>query len=300
VDYTGLSYEKLRGPTGIPWPVTEGAPEGTDRLYTDAVFPTHTDVCETYGHDLLTGGAVTQSEHRAQEPGGRAKLRGADYAPAHEEPSEEYPLLYTTGRTVYQFHTRTKTGRARSLQDAAPDAWVEISDVDAERYGIAEGDVVRVESPRGAIQVRARVGPVRPGAVFAPFHYGSWDPDGVAPDDADPGGTEPHGAGRQANELTMTVWDPVSKQPCFKTAACRIRKVADATGASPAPTTAASAPSADPSPAAASGLASGRGRRRIPPTAGGLPTSSTVVATPHYPNDPALGTSHPAPTTEES
>ncbi len=63
VDYTGLSYDKLRGPSGIPWPVNEEHPDGTDRLYADGVFPTDTDYCETYGHDLLTGGTVT--EHRA-------------------------------------------------------------------------------------------------------------------------------------------------------------------------------------------------------------------------------------------
>lgn len=270
VDYTGLSYAKLRGPTGIPWPVNEQAPDGTDRLYTDPVFPTETDQCETYGHDLLTGGAVTEQEHRALAPRGRAFLKGCPYTPAHEEPSEDYPLLFTTGRTAYQFHTRTKTGRARSLQAAAPDAWVELSATDATAHGIAEGDVVRVESPRGAIEVRARVGAIMPGAVFAPFHYGSFDLDGVSPD----------GQHRQANELTMTVWDPVSKQPVFKTAACRVRRVTGGDGPAPAPTTTASAPV-------------GPG---VPPTRGGEPTSTAVVDTPLYPNDPAQRTAGPAPT----
>jgi anaerobic selenocysteine-containing dehydrogenase len=274
VDYTGLSYDKLRGPTGIAWPVNEQAPEGTDRLYTDPLFPTDTDECETYGHDLLTGGAVTEQEHRAIAPAGRAFLKGAAYTPAHEEPSDEYPLLYTTGRTVYQFHTRTKTGRSTSLHDAAPDAWVELAAPDAEHLGIAEGDIVRVESPRGAIEVTARVGHIMPGAVFAPFHYGSWDLDGVTP----------AGQSRQANELTMTVWDPVSKQPYFKTAACRVTKVRDGDGASPAPTTAASAP-----------VSSAAGA--VPATEGGAPTSMAVLDdTPHYPNDPAAGTDAPAPT----
>jgi anaerobic selenocysteine-containing dehydrogenase len=217
VDYTGLTYDKLRGPTGIPWPVTEEHPDGTERLYGDGVFPTDTDYCETYGHDLVTGAAVTAQEHRAMAPRGRAFLKGAPYLPPHEEPSEDYPLLYTTGRTVYQFHTRTKTGRSRRLDDAAPDAWVELAAADADRLGVRDGDWVRVESPRGAIEVRARIGPVMEGAVFAPFHYGHWDPTGLAPD-------PDH---RQANELTMTVWDPVSKQPTFKTAACRVRRVSD-------------------------------------------------------------------------
>ena len=160
-DYTGLSYDKLRGPTGIPWPVNERAPDGTDRLYADGVFPTDTDYCETYGHDLLTGGAVTEQEHRAMHPAGRAFLKGAAYTPPHEEPGEEYPLLYTTGRTVYQFHTRTKTGRCRQLNDAAPGrVGGAVARRDADRLGIDEGDVVRVESPprrdRGAGPGQAR------------------------------------------------------------------------------------------------------------------------------------------------
>ncbi|MEV8378787.1 molybdopterin oxidoreductase family protein [Kribbella sp. NPDC056861] len=271
VDYTGLSYDKLRGPTGIPWPVNDQAPEGTDRLYTDAIFPTDTDYCETYGHDLLTGAAVTEQEHRALRPDGRAFLKGAAYTPAHEVPSDDYPLLFTTGRTVYQFHTRTKTGRSRSLHDAAPEAWVELSVADAARLGITEGDVVQVESPRGAIEVQARVGQVMKGAVFAPFHYGSWDLD-------DP---KPGHQSRQANELTMTVWDPVSKQPYFKTAACRVTKVRDSDNPSPAPTTAASAPAGD----------------GVPPTMGGSPTITRQVKTPRYPNDPAddHGTAELAP-----
>jgi anaerobic selenocysteine-containing dehydrogenase len=211
-DYSGLSYALLRESDGIQWPVTEDRPEGTDRLYVDGFFSTDTDFCENYGHDLLTGGTVTEREHRAQAPAGRAFLKGTAYTPPHEEPSEDYPLLYTTGRTVHHFHTRTKTGRSRRLDERAPDAWVELAAENAGPLGIDDGDWVRVESPRGEIVVRARIGPVRPGTVFAPFHYGRWDPRGTAPD----------ARTRTANELTMTVWDPVSKQPYFKTAACRV------------------------------------------------------------------------------
>jgi len=125
-----------------------------------------------------------------------------------------------------------------------------------------------VESPRGAIEVTARVGHVMPGAVFAPFHYGTWDTADLATDHP----------GRQANELTMTVWDPVSKQPYFKTAACQVTKVHRGTGPSPAPTTAASAP-------ASSKQSTGP---EVAPTAGGAPTTSTILEeTPHYPLDPS-------------
>ena len=86
---------------------------------------------------------------------------------------------------------------------------------DAARLGIEAGDLVRIESPRGSIEVPARVGHGRAGSVFVPFHYGAWQPDDQAASETD----------RQANELTLTAWDPVSKQPYFKTAACRVAKV---------------------------------------------------------------------------
>lgn len=281
VDYTGLSYDKLRGPTGIPWPVNDEHPDGTDRLYADGVFPTDTDTCETYGHDLLTGGTVTEAEHRAMNPAGRAFLKGADWTPAHEEPSVDHPLRYTTGRTAYQFHTRTKTGRSTALHRAAPDAWVELNPADAEPLGIAEGDWVRVESPRGSIEVRARIGQVMEGAVFAPFHYGRWDPDELTA--AEPADRD-H---RLANELTMTVWDPVSKQPYFKTAACRVSKVRDGDGPAPAPTTTASAPrpslSSDRGPGGTGGVPS--------PPPGPATTSYVLETTPTYPLDPTQGRS---------
>jgi anaerobic selenocysteine-containing dehydrogenase len=217
-DYTGITYDRLRGGSGIPWPCNDEHPDGTERLYTDGVFGTDPDYCETYGHDLSTGAEFSEQQYRAKEPGGRAFLHAVDYQPSPEVPSDEYPLLLTTGRTVYQFHTRTKTGRAPQLDDAAPDVWVQISTEDAARHGIAEGDLVGIASPRGAIQAPARIGRVRPGVIFVPFHYGYFDVD------------RPDRVPRAANELTATAWDPVSKQPIFKVAAVRIAKLADADG----------------------------------------------------------------------
>jgi ferredoxin-nitrate reductase len=235
-DYSGLSYEKLRGSGGIQWPCNDESPGGAERLYTDHVFNTDTEYCEDYGHDLLTGAAFEQKDHAQLRPEGRAILKSAHYVPPHEGPGDGYPLLLTTGRTAYHWHTRTKTGRVPQLQGAAPDVWLEIAPADAERLAIGEGDLVRVESARGGIEARARVSGVRQGVVFAPFHYGYFDAresDGA------------NGRSRAANELTITDWDPVSKQPLFKVAAVRVSKVADGDGKpAPAPTTTASAPEA--------------------------------------------------------
>jgi anaerobic selenocysteine-containing dehydrogenase len=58
-------------------------------------------------------------------------------------------------------------------------------------------------SRRGIVELAARVVDIAPGHLFMPFHYGEWD----------------GGGARAGNELTLTDWDPVSKQPHFKFAA---------------------------------------------------------------------------------
>ncbi|QDZ13640.1 molybdopterin oxidoreductase family protein [Humibacter ginsenosidimutans] len=222
-DYSALTYEQLNERGGVQWPVTAGAPHGTERLYIDAHFATEIEYCETWGHDLSTGEATSEAQYRSDHPDGRAILKTVPFEPAYETPDDEYPLRLTTGRTVYHWHTRTKSKRARQLNDAAPSMWVELSQQDAARLGVAEGDVVRVTSRRGHIDAPARVSHVREGVVFAPWHYGG----------------DPLTA---ANELTLSAWDPVSKQPEFKVSAVSVRRFRAGTGPAPAPTNTASAP----------------------------------------------------------
>jgi anaerobic selenocysteine-containing dehydrogenase len=230
-DYTGLSYDKLRGGSGIQWPCNAEHPDGTERLYADGNFWAHPDYCEAYGKDMVTGAPLQPGEYWAMNAYGKAIIKAAQYVPPHEQPSVDYPFGLITGRTLYHFHTRTKTARAPQLQDAAPEVWVEISERDAQRVGIAEGDAVEVATPRGSITCAARISGIRDGVLFVPFHYGYWDTDGH------------HGHHRAGNELTITDWDPVSKQPIYKTGAARLRRRRAGNGATAsAPTTTASAP----------------------------------------------------------
>jgi anaerobic selenocysteine-containing dehydrogenase len=156
-----------------------------------------------------------------------------------------------TGRTIYHFHTRTKTGRVPQLQAAAPDVWVECSPGDAHRHGLAEGDLAEVTTARRSVRARVRVSGIRDGVIFLPFHYGYWDTT------AGTGPTGSHGPGRAANELTPTDWNPVSKH-VVKTAAARLTRLEPGDGPAPAPTVAASRPVTG----------------RVPPTRGG-PTAHT-------------------------
>jgi anaerobic selenocysteine-containing dehydrogenase len=185
-------------------------------LYADGHFNTDPKTCETFGQDFVTGASVTETEYKAKQPNGRAFLHGVDYQPAPEAPSEKDPLTLTTGRNVYHFHTRTKTGRSPQLQAAAPEVWVEIHPNDATAAGIAEGDEVRIENQRGYLEAKARLGAGRPGEIFVPFHYGSVHY-GPCEDRTD--------APTAANELTLSFWDPVSRQPMFKIAAVHIRRL---------------------------------------------------------------------------
>jgi anaerobic selenocysteine-containing dehydrogenase len=218
--YGDISYDRLRGGSGIQW--------GGPRLYAGGRFFAAPDVCESWGRDLLTGAEFDETEYRALNPEGKAIIKACAYVPPHEPPDGDHPLRLTTGRTLFHFHTRTKTARAPQLQQAAPEVWVEVSEPDAQRLELSEGDLVEVRSPRGSVRAPVRISGVPEGVVFVPFHYGWWD--------------RLDGESRAANELTITDWDPVSKQPLFKAGAVQVVKVGDARGPSPAPTNTASAP----------------------------------------------------------
>ena len=219
-DYTGLSYERLSGGTGIPWPCTAEEPNGTRRLYTDGSFPSGTEFCEDYGHDLATGSPLKANEFAGIDPAGRAMLKTCEFQ-FEATTSDDFPLLLSTGRTVYHFHTRTKTSRAPQLQTAAPEAWLEISGTDAAMSGIQDGEPCRVISEYGEAEMRARISDIQQGVVFAPFHYGGRTQEGFDPAKTATNGHRP----TAANEVTQTQIDPVSKQPVYKCAAVRVTPI---------------------------------------------------------------------------
>ena len=159
-------------------------------------------------------GHLTETEYRAREPAGRAFLHAAHYRPPPSSPAPEQPFLLTTGARLYHFHTRTKTGRAPELDAAAPEVWAELNaaDADAARHG--EGDLLRIASPRGALEARpgsagsarGRLRPV-PLRLLGPSR----------------GGPATVAARRQRGDCHA--WDPVSKQPAFKVTAVGIERI---------------------------------------------------------------------------
>jgi assimilatory nitrate reductase catalytic subunit len=134
-----------------------------------------------------------------------------EYQPPAEEPSADFPFRLTTGRVVYHYLSGNQTRRLGFLNDKAPDPWVEIHPQAAAKLGIADREIVRVVSPRGAMELKASVVPtIRPDTIFIPYHYGRRD---------------------AANLLTNPAVDPTVKIPEYKACAARVEKLDAQTGA---------------------------------------------------------------------
>ena len=127
-----------------------------------------------------------------------------DYLPPAELPDEEYPLLLTTGRVLWHYHTGTLSRRSKGLAAICPEGFVEMHPEDAARLGVADDEMVEVASRRGQVTVKADVTEkVPPGVVFMTFHF----------------------AESAANLLTNAALDPVAKIPEYKVCAVRIGKI---------------------------------------------------------------------------
>jgi nitrate reductase NapA len=121
-------------------------------------------------------------------------------------PDAEFPFWLTTGRILEHWHTGSMTRRVTELHRAAPEAYAEINPADAAELGIVHGERVRLESRRGAVDLKvslaARGQPPR-GTVFVPFF-----------DEA-----------VLINELTLDAMDNISKEPDYKKCAVRIARL---------------------------------------------------------------------------
>jgi formate dehydrogenase major subunit len=181
-NYTNLSYGNL-GPTGKLYPNAD--PETSD-------------------------GTVVLFQDQFNTDDGLAHLVPAEWMPARELPSEEYPFVLNTGRLLEHWHTGSMTRRSFALDSISPKATVFINPVDAERLGIADGEFARVSSRRGTIELEARVSHREtPGSCFIPFHFRE----------------------AAANLLTIDEIDPVGKIPEFKFCAVRVEPAVVAAGA---------------------------------------------------------------------
>ncbi len=172
--YAGMSYARLEN-GGLQWP------------------------CPTADH------AGTKYLHKEKFVRGKGKFHAIEWIPPAEPTDSKYPLVLITGRVLSQYHTGTMTRRSEGLNGLAPECFVEINPIDAQKLGVANGEFVKISSRRGSISAKAVVGETTDvGMVFIPFHYFE----------------------AAANNLTIAALDPQAKIPEYKVCAVKVEKVA--------------------------------------------------------------------------
>ncbi len=171
--YGGINYNRIKN-IGLQWPCKDKKHPGTKILHQ-----------ETFSR-------------------GKGKFHTISYIDPAELPDEEYPLILTTGRILYHFHTGEMSRRSKGLHKRRPIERSQINSVDANRLNIEDGDKIFIESRRGKIETVARVtDKIQEGVVFMSFHYKE----------------------SAANLLTNDALDPLAKIPEFKVCAIKVGKV---------------------------------------------------------------------------
>lgn len=169
--YGGITYERLEQLGSLQWPCPNTDHPGTPYL------------------------------HKASVARGKGLFKGIEFKPSNELPDTSYPLVLTTGRVLYHYHTRTMTGKVDGLNNLSPESFIEINPKTAQDLGVADGSKVVVSSRRGEITTVAKfTKTIKEGVVFMPFHFSE-------------------GA---ANVLTNPALDPISKIPEYKVCAVKI------------------------------------------------------------------------------
>ncbi|QTA84158.1 Molybdopterin oxidoreductase [Desulfonema magnum] len=169
----GIKYRRLEG-DGLQWPCPDEDHPGTCFLHKEGQF--------TCGLGVFTP---------------------VEWTPPAEVPDEEYPFVLSTGRRLAHYHTRTQTGRCEGLNDILGEETADISPFDAADMKIGHGDMIRVSSRRGEVQVKANVTDQVPkGMVWMAFHFRD----------------------ACANWLTNPAFDPVTLTAEYKACAVRIEK----------------------------------------------------------------------------
>jgi formate dehydrogenase major subunit len=180
--FGGMSYERLEREKGLQWPCPDESHPGT-----------------LYLHERLW-----------QEPfqGPRAPFSVTVHELPIERPDAEYPFTLTTGRRLSDYNTGVQTGGFDSPLRRSES--VDMHAEDAARLGLADGELVRISSRRGAVVAPVRIDPsLPPGLVFMTYHF---------QDDVN------------VNLLTINATDPKAGTAEFKACAVRIEPLRVAAG----------------------------------------------------------------------
>ena len=139
-----MNYARLEKPEALHWP------------------------CPTVEHP----GNPDPAQGEVHPPGRTGHLHPDRVQVSGRVPDKDYPLILTTGRCIWQWHTGTMTRRSESLEREEPTGWVEMNPEDAKALNIKDKEMVKAITRRGEVRIGARVTPnIKKGVAFIPFHY---------------------------------------------------------------------------------------------------------------------------------
>src|SRR6187399_556003 len=167
------------------------------RIERESAVTYPSDAPDKPGRDVVFG-------ERFPTQDGRGKLVATKYTAPDEMPDADYPFILTTGRQLEHWHTGAMTRRASVLDALEPGPIAGLSRGTISKLGIRPGDMVRVSTRRGVVELSARQDDSVPdGVVFIPFAY----------------------VEAAANLLTNPALDPFGKIPEFKYCAAKLEAV---------------------------------------------------------------------------
>ena len=172
--FAGISHDRIDREGGLQWPVT-----GPDE-------------------------PSTQYLHKGGVLRGKGLFMPVEYRAPFEEADVEYPLILSTGRTLYHYNAATQTRRSEGLSKKQPEAFVEVHPKTARELAIEDGQIVDVVTRRGRVRCRAMHSKqVKRNTIWMPFHFPA----------------------ARTNELTTDAGDAVTGTGEYKVCAAKLERV---------------------------------------------------------------------------
>ena len=173
--YGGITYNRIED-NGLQWPCPDEQHPGTPYLH----------------------------KGKFSRANGKGFFSPLAYRPSAEQPDAEFPMILSTDRSLYHYHSSTMTRRVAGLEELDGNEWLRLHPEDAQRFGVEDGNWVEVTSRRGAVKVRVKITDiVRPGLCSMTFHFRE----------------------SPTNDITNPALDPIAKIPETKVSAVNIRLV---------------------------------------------------------------------------
>lgn len=164
-------YEEYIYKHGMTWPVREVNGEWLPTKWRFAYGPQE-EGYDQQGIEMYGDRGLASDVSFYKSANHKPSVVFRPWEPPAEVPDDEYPFVFCTGRLLEHWHTGTMTRRVPALDNALPEALLDMNPADMEELGIKDGDRVKVVSRWGEVEITASsAGRTQPPKryLFAPF-----------------------------------------------------------------------------------------------------------------------------------